>query len=114
MLTLRVVLIAKLAKLVISGIFSSTYLILALYSVFQTTLFSTTSLILVRSTGVVSNFPIFILSILLFKLLNPPGTFFNLSISNLSTLNSKLAKSTFLAIFDVSTPVALFKSAFIS
>ena len=50
--------------------------------------------------------------ILLSKLLKSVGTFFNLSISNLSTLYFRLAKSTFLAYFDVSTPVAFFKSAF--
>ena len=42
------------------------------------------------------------------------GQLFNLSISNLSTLDVKLAKSTFLANFDVSTPAALFKSAFVA
>ena len=36
------------------------------------------------------------------------GIFFNLSISKLSTLDFKLAKSTFLANFDVSTPAAFF------
>ena len=36
------------------------------------------------------------------------GIFFNLSISYLSTLDFKLAKSTFLANFDVSTPVVVF------
>ena len=38
------------------------------------------------------------------------GTFFNLSRSNSSALDLKLAKSTFLAIFNVSTHVAFFKS----
>ena len=42
------------------------------------------------------------------------GIFFNLSISYLSTLDFKLAKSTFLANFDVSTPVAFSKSDFIA
>ena len=38
------------------------------------------------------------------------GTFFNLSISNLSISVFKLAKSVFLAKSDVSTPVAFFRS----
>ena len=42
------------------------------------------------------------------------GTFLNLSISSLPTLDFKLAKSTFLANYDVSTPVAFFKSAFVT
>ena len=39
---------------------------------------------------------------------------FNLSISNLSRWDFKLAKSAFLAKDDVSTPVVFFKSAFIA
>ena len=54
------------------------------------------------------------LSTLLFKMFQLYGTFFSLSISNLSTLDFKLAKSTFLVNFHVSTPVAVFKSAFVS
>ena len=42
------------------------------------------------------------------------GTFFNLSISYLSISDFKLAKSTFLANFDVSTIVAIFKSALVA
>ena len=44
------------------------------------------------------------------------GTFVNLSISNLSTSDFKVDKSTFLANFDVLTPVALhlFKPAFVA
>ena len=53
-------------------------------------------------------------STLLFKVLKPIGIFFNLSISNLSTSDFKLAKSVFLAKSDVSTPVALFRSASIA
>ena len=49
---------------------------------------------------------------LLFDLLNLLGTFFNLPISNLSTLDFKLA--TFLASFYVSKPTAVFKSTFIA
>ena len=82
-------------------------MILALYSVFLTTSFFTT-------TGVVSNFPISNLSTSFFKLLKPLGTFFNLSIYNLSTLDFKLAKSTFSANFDVSKPVAIFKYDFVA
>ena len=67
-LALRVVLVAML---LISGILSSISLILALYSVFLTTSFFTTSLSLLKSTGVVSNFLIFSLSILFFKLFKP-------------------------------------------
>ena len=42
------------------------------------------------------------------------GTFFNLSMSNLSTLGLKSAKSTFLAKDDISAPVAFFKSVFVA
>ena len=38
----------------------------------------------------------------------------SLSISNLSTFDFKLVKSTFLANFDVSIPVVHFKSAFVA
>ena len=54
------------------------------------------------------------LSTLLFKLFKLLSTFFNLSISNLSTSDFKLAKSVFLARDDVSNRVALFKSAFVA
>ena len=47
---------------------------------------------------------------LLFNLLKLVWTFFSLSISNLSTLDFKLAQSTFLAKDYVSIPVAFFKS----
>ena len=47
----------------------------------------------------------------MFKLL---GTIFNLSISNLSTSDFKLAKSVFSAKSDASTPAAVFKSAFVA
>ena len=79
-----------------------------------TTSFFTTLLGLLKSTGVFSNFPVSNLSTSLFKLFKPLGRYFNLSISNLSTLDYKLAKSTFLENFDVSTPVAFFKSAFVA
>ena len=41
------------------------------------------------------------------------GTFFDLSISNLSTSYFKLAKSTFFENSDASAPVVFFKSAFV-
>ena len=82
-LALRIVVVVT--KLVISGILSSKSLISVLYSVFLTTSFFTTSHSLIKSTGVVSDFPIFNLSTLRFKLFKPLGTFFNGSISNLST-----------------------------
>ena len=91
-MVLRVVLVAKL---VISGILSSIFLILALYSVFLTTLFFTTVLSLLKSTGAGANLSIPILSTLLFELLKLVGTFFNLSISNLSASVFKLTKLDF-------------------
>ena len=75
-LALRVVLVAKF---VISGILSSIFFILALYTSFLTTSFFTTLLSLLKSTGVVSNFPISNLSTLLFKLSKPLGTLLNSS-----------------------------------
>ena len=80
-LVLRVVLVAKL---VISGIFSSILLILAMHASCLTTSFFTTSLILLRSTGAGINLTKCNLSTLFFKLLKLVGTFFNLSVSNLS------------------------------
>ena len=74
----------------------------------------TTLVSLLKSNGVVSNLPLPNSSTLLFKLLKPLGIFFNLSISNSSLGNFKLGKSVFLAKFDVSTPVAFFKSAFVT
>ena len=86
-------------------------MILALYTsthLFLTTPLFTTSLSLLKSTVTGTN-----LSTLLFKLFQLVGSFSNLSISNLSNLDFKFAESTFLANFDVSTPVAFFKSAFV-
>ena len=54
------------------------------------------------------------LSTLLFKLPELLGKHFDLSISNSSTSDFKLTKSTFLANFDVSTPVAFFEFAFVA
>ena len=62
------------------------------YTVFLRTLFFTTSLSLLKSTGT--------------------GT--NLSISSLSTSVFKLAKFDFSAKLEVSIPVASFKSAFVA
>ena len=63
---------------------SLTFLTNSLYSVFLTASFFTSSLKLLKSPGVVCNLPI----------------------SNLSTSDFQLAKSAFLANFDISTPVA--------
>ena len=52
------------------------------------------------------------MSALLFKLLKLVDAFFNLSISNLSRSDFKLAKSVFLGRSNVSSTAALFKSAF--
>ena len=68
------------ANLVVSGILSSIFFILALYTSFLTTSFFSASLKLLKSIGVVSNFPMSSLSALLFKLFKPLGTFFNLLI----------------------------------
>ena len=75
-----------------SGILSSIFFTLELYTSFLTTSFFITSLNLLKSTGT-SN---------------------NLSASNLSTLDFKLAKSIFLAKDYVSIPVAFFKSVFVA
>ena len=91
----------------------SFFLTNSLYPLFLKTSFFTILLSLLESTGVVSNFPISILSTLFFKLLKLFGTFVILSISNLSTPDFKLAKSVFLAKLDVSTPAAFFRSTFV-
>ena len=78
------------------------------YSVFLTTSSFTTSLSLLKSTGVFSNLPISNLSTLLFKLSKPFDTFFNLSVSNSSISDFKLAKLDLLAKFDVSKHIAFF------
>ena len=75
-----------------SGVLSSIFFTLELYTSFLTTSFFITSLNLLKSTGT-SN---------------------NLSASNLSTLDFKLAKSIFLAEDYVSIPVAFFKSVFVA
>ena len=78
-LTLNVRLVATL---VISGILSSIFLILALYKSLLQHHFLTTSLSLLKLTGKASNLLISSLSLLLFKLLKLPNAFLNLSISN--------------------------------
>ena len=93
-----------MSKLVISGALSSILLTL----IFLTTSFFTKLFSLLESTETVINLSASNLSTLLFKLLKPLGLSFSLSTSNI-----KLAKSTFSANFDVSTPVAFLKSAFV-
>ena len=94
------------AKLVTSGILSSIFLILALYSIFLTTSFFTALLSLLKSTGTGANLSISNLSTLLFTLFKLVGKLFNLSISNLSTSVFKLTRSDFAANLDVLIPVA--------
>ena len=105
----RLVLVAKLVKL---GILSSILFILALYTSFLTASFFTTLLSLLKSTGIVSNFPLFNLSTLFFKLFKLLGKFFNSSISNLPASYFKLDKLVVLAKDDVPTPVAFFINLF--
>ena len=76
------------------------------------TSFFSASLRLLKSAEKGTNLSTSNLSTLLFKFLKLVGTFFNSSIANISTLDFNLSKSTFLAIFDASKPVAFFKSAF--
>ena len=76
---------ALVAKLVILGILSSVFLILAFYTSFLTTSFFTTSLNILKSTGTGTNLSTSSLSTLLFKMFRLVGRFFSLSISNLST-----------------------------
>ena len=106
-LTLRVILVAKL---VISGILSSICFIWALYTSFLTTSFFTTWFSLLNSRGRVFQHLIYLLYFS--NGLNYLVHFFNLSISNLSTLDFKLSKSNFLPNFDVSR--LFFKSAFVA
>ena len=101
-------------KLLTLGILFSIFLILTFYTSFLTTSFFTTSVSLLKSTGSGTNLSISNLSTLLFKLLKLVGKFFSLSIPDLSTLDFELAKLTFLVNFDVSTPVAFFKSVFVA
>ena len=55
-----------------------------------------------------------VLYINIFIYKNNTYVYFNLSITNLSTSDIKLAKSVFLAKPDVSTSIAFFKSSFVA
>ena len=83
-LALRVVLVAKLV-ISVPNIFSSVFFILALYQSFLTTASFTASLSLLKSTRTGTNLSTYNLPALLFTLFKLVGTFFSLSISNLST-----------------------------
>ena len=69
---------ALVAKLVISSILASIFLVLPVYTSFSTTSFFTKSLSLLKSTGIGTKLSSSNLSTLLFKLLKLVGTFFNL------------------------------------
>ena len=69
----------------------------------------TTSFSLFKSTGAGTN-----LSTLLFELPKLLGNLIQFSNINLSASDFNLAKSVFLAKSDISTPVAFFKSAFVT
>ena len=69
---------ALVAKLVISSILASIFLVLPVYTSFSTTSFFTKSLSLLKSTGIGTNLSSSNLSTLLFKSLKLVGTFFNL------------------------------------
>ena len=102
------------AMLVISAILSSIFLILELYTSFLTTLFLLDHLVYLNQLEKLLIYQHLFLSSLLFVLLKLFGTFLNSSISNLPTLDFRLARSAFLWCFYVSTPVALFKSIFVA
>ena len=102
-LYLRVVFVAEP---VTSGILYSIFFISALHTSFLTASFFTTSLNLLESTGTGIYLSTSNLSILLLKLVKLVREF-------LSTLDFKLAKSTYLDNFVVSAPVAFFKSVFV-
>ena len=78
LLALRIVL---LAKLVISGILSSIFLILALYTSFLTTSIFLHRLFYLKN-GTTYNLSTYNFSTSIFKLFKLVGTFFHLSISN--------------------------------
>ena len=111
--------LALVAKLVISGILSSIFLILVIYTSFSTTSCFTTSLSLLKSTAAGSNLPTLFYLLYFWNCLNYFVHFliyqyFYSSISNLSTSDYRLARSTFLANFVVSIHAAFFKSAFVT
>ena len=93
-----------MAKLVIAGIVSLTFLTLALYKSFLTFLLH--NLVYLNQQEQV------LIYLLYFS--NCLNYLVHLSISNLSTSDFKLAKSTFLANFYESTPAAFFKSTFVA
>ena len=111
MFVLRILLVAEL---LISGILSSIFFFLALYSVLLTTSFLTALLNLLKSVGTGTNLSISNLSTLDFKLLKLLSTPFNLSISNLSTSVFKLPKCAFNANPEVSTCVIFLISFFVT
>ena len=76
--------------------------------------FLTAWLALIKSSGTDTDLSVSNLSTLPFKLFKPVGSFSNFAISNLSTSDFKFAKSTFLAKFDVPTPVTFSKSTFVA
>ena len=76
--------------------------------------FFTSIISLLKSTGVLSNFPVSNLSTLTFKMLKALINWFNSSTSILSALDSKLTKLIFLANFDLSTSVRFLKSAYVA
>ena len=90
-LALKVVLVGKL---LISGILSSIFLIVASYASFLTIPFFTTSLSLLKPTETDTNLSTSNSSTFYFKCLNYLVHFFNLSTSNLSTLDFRFTKST--------------------
>ena len=110
-LTLRVVLVAKL---VISGILSSIFFILALYTSFLTTSFFTASLSLLKSGRTGTNLSTSSLSIYFSNCLNYLVHFsiYQYLIYLHRILNE--LKQFFLAKSDVSTLVAFFKFAFVA
>ena len=97
-----------------SGILFSIFFISVLYTSFLNDIIFCTSLIILKETGKGTNLWTSILSTLLLKLLKLVGTSFSLSKSNLFTSDFKLTKSVFLENFDVSAPVAFFKSVFVA
>ena len=106
--------VALVATLVILSILSSITSILALHLICLTTLFFTTLLSLLKSTGIVSNFTISNLPTLFFKLLKLVGTFFNSPISNLLNSVFKLTRSDFAAHLDVSLPLTFLNLDFVA
>ena len=105
------------AKLVVSGILSSIFFILALYTSFLISSFFTTSLSLLKSTGTGTNLSTSNLSTLIFKLFKPIGTIGKFLIYQyliyLQHILNELNQF-FLEESDVSTLVAFLKSVFVS